>query len=87
MVRKYGTQFGDTVRSTLTASGTTQTDLANQLGTSTSYLNHTLTGRKPVSPTWADLVADVLNLPDSERQRLHEAAAKDQGFKLDLTKK
>lgn len=62
----------------------TQTELAGSLNKSVSYTNQTLSGRKPASARWVDLVADVLELPATERLRLHTAAAKDHGFKLDL---
>lgn len=83
---KYS-NFGSTVSQSLTVRATSQTSLAKGMGTSASYLNQTMTGRKTPTAQWADLVADVLNAPEHERQRIHAAAALDNGFKLDLTKK
>lgn len=86
-------KFGEEVEPYLEKSGTSQSQLAHSIGTargaavSTAYVNHTLTGVKKPNAEWADLVADVLNLDNAERQRLHTAAAIDNGFKLDLTKK
>jgi hypothetical protein len=92
--RKAGSysNFGKAVTHVLDERGVSQSQVVTQLANqgnavSSSYMSQTMTGRKPVSPTWADLVADVLNLPNQERQKLHEAAAIDRGYKLDLTKK
>lgn len=84
--RKYETAFGQALAEQLEQQCSTQADLASATGTSRSYVNQTMSGKKPVSPRWADLVADVLNLPEHERAKLHRAAATDAGFKLDLTK-
>ena len=67
--------------------GTSQRALASATGRHPSYITQTMNGTKSVSPQWADLVADVLKLPEKERVKLHRAAASDHGFKLDLTKK
>lgn len=84
--RKYATAFGQALAEQLEIRCSTQADLASATGTSRSYVNQTMNGKKPASPRWADLVADVLNLPATERVRLHRAAATDAGFKLDFTK-
>ena len=63
-----------------------QIELANALGKSASYTNQVMTGRKKPTPRWADLVADTLGLSAAQRAALHRSAAKDNGFKLDLTK-
>jgi predicted small secreted protein len=85
MAKEYRTSFGMAVAHNLAATHTTQADVARATQRSLSYVNQTITGAKNVSPSWVDLVADVLRLPSSERTRLHRAAALDQGFKLDLT--
>jgi hypothetical protein len=46
-----------------------------------------MAGRKTVSPEWADLVADALDLDEKACIELHRAAASDAGYKLELTKK
>ncbi len=85
MVKEYHSMFGNVVAHNLAVTNTTQADLARATQRSLSYVNQTITGAKSVSPHWADLVADVLNLSSSERYLLHYAAAKDHGFKLDLS--
>jgi len=64
----------------------TQSDLAESLGRSPSYTNQVMTGRKGASPEWVELVADTLRLSKADRRKLHFAAAKDQGYQLDLGK-
>jgi hypothetical protein len=49
--------------------------------------NQLITGHKKPSPEWVDLIADTLKLSPEQRQALHVAAAKQHGFRLDLTKK
>ena len=85
MAKTYRTNFGTTIASMLEDRGRTQADVARATERSLSYVNQTLTGGKSVSPNWADLVSDVLNLESSERVLLHWAAAKDHGFKLELS--
>ncbi len=41
-------------------------------------------GRKLASGAQVDRLAEALGLPPSERTRLHRAAARDAGFRLDL---
>lgn len=77
--------FGASVSNALADRQMTQTDLAGSLGVSVAYANKTMTGRKPASPRWADLVADVLKMSHAQRVELHVAAAKDKGYKIDLT--
>lgn len=81
------TAFGVALSEQLDRANLSQTALAEATGTSPSYVNQTMSGKKPVGPQWADMVADVLGVSDRERVRLHRAAASDAGFKLDLTKK
>ena len=61
-----------------------QSDLAQAVGKSPAYTNQTMTGRKHASPEWVNLVAETLNLSQKERVVLHRAAAKDQGYEIDL---
>jgi plasmid maintenance system antidote protein VapI len=84
---KNRSAFGEALSKHFEREGSTQTQLANATGVSPSYVNQTISGKKYVSPEWADLVADVLKMSNTERVRLHRAAARDAGFKLDLTKK
>jgi cyanate lyase len=77
--------FGASVSAALAERQLSQADLAEALGRSPAYLNQTMTGTKPASAEWADLVADALKLSRAKRAELHAAAARDHGFKLDLT--
>jgi hypothetical protein len=61
-----------------------QHDLAEAVGKSPAYTNQTITGRKSASPQWVNLVAETLKLSAKERVALHRAAAKDQGYEIDL---
>lgn len=79
--------FGTAFLEALETRSLNQTQAAESLGVSASYLNQTITGRKNVSASWADMVADVMRFSADERVKLHRAAASDQGFKLDLTKR
>lgn len=81
------TNFGNVVGQALTARSMTQRQLGSSMGVANTYVSHMMTGYRKPSPKWADLIADTLQFSDAERQKLHEAAAKDHGFKLDLTKK
>ena len=84
---KYATAFGQALAKQFERRQISQRELAAATGVSPSYVNHTMAGRKAVSPEWADLVADVMQLDEKARVELHRAAAKDAGYKLDLTKK
>jgi transcriptional regulator with XRE-family HTH domain len=78
-------RFGASVKEALVERQISQAELAVALGRSPAYLNQTMTGTKPASAQWADLIADVLKLSPAKRVELHAAAARDHGFKLDLT--
>lgn len=87
MSTKKTSNFGTSVSNSLAGVRMTQSELAEKLGTSQSYVSQKLSGTRPATPRWADLIADVLGLPEEERVKLHRAAALDRGYKLDLTKK
>jgi transcriptional regulator with XRE-family HTH domain len=80
---KFATAFGAALSEKLERRSLTQSDLAKSVGTSPSYVSHTMKGRKSVSPAWVEMVADVLSLNTRERTELHHAAAIDTGFKLE----
>ena len=63
-----------------------QARAASASGFSQPYLNQVATGKRLPSADWVDTVANALGLSPEERERLHRAAAKDHGFKIDLTK-
>jgi cyanate lyase len=77
-------EFGATVSRHLRNRSMTQETLASAIGRSQSYTNQVITGQKVPSARWADLVADALKLSPEERQKLHAAAARDNGFKIEL---
>ena len=83
---KYG-DFGNSVSRALTENRFTQTDLANATGSTSSYVNQIMTGRKRPNAEWVEMICDVMGLTPHQRQELHQNAAKAHGFKLDLTKK
>jgi cyanate lyase len=76
--------FGAQLAAALTERQMSQYDLAEALGKSAAFTNQTMTGRKSASPQWVNLVADTLKLSPKERVALHRAAAKDQGYEIDL---
>lgn len=77
-------EFGKKVSELLKRRQLTQENLAYAIGRSQSYTNQVINGQRAPSAQWADLVADVLNLSPEERSRLHMAAARDNGFKIEL---
>jgi len=83
----YDTAFGASTSEFLAKRRMTQLDLTKAVGKHPAYTNQVLTGIRRPSPEYVDLVANALGLSDKERVVLHRAAAKDHGFKLDLTKK
>jgi plasmid maintenance system antidote protein VapI len=80
----YESAFGLVLQEQLAKSSVKQSDLSRAANVSPSHISRLMTGSK-VSPEWADLIADVLKLAPPDRIRLHTAAAKTWGFKLDLT--
>jgi transcriptional regulator with XRE-family HTH domain len=81
---KKQSEFGTNVSKLLRQRNLTQENLASAAGRSQSYTNQVINGQKAPSAQWADLVADVLKLTAEERKKLHAAAARDNGFKIDL---
>jgi transcriptional regulator with XRE-family HTH domain len=64
-----------------------QARVASAAGFSQPYVNQIATGKRLPPADWIDTVANALGLSPKERERLHRAAAKDHGFKIDLTKR
>lgn len=81
---KERSEFGRNVSKLLKQRNRTQESLAYAIGRSQSYTNQIINGQKAPSARWADLVADALKLTAEERKKLHAAAARDHGFKIDL---
>lgn len=86
MVKKTDSHFRAVASTYLAQRGMTQTALAQAMGCNATYANHVFTGHRLPQSDWVDLVAKTLNLSDDQSVELHKAAAKDHGFKLDLTK-
>jgi plasmid maintenance system antidote protein VapI len=80
----YATEFGRALDEQLADRSIRQADLARATESSPAYINRMMTGSTRASPQWVDLVAKVLKANPQERRRLHRAAAKDAGFKIDL---
>jgi DNA-binding Xre family transcriptional regulator len=79
-----GTAFGAALSDLLWDYRKRQTDLSRDLGISTSYVNALKTGKKAAAAPTVDRIADALGARPEDRVRLHRAAARDAGFKLDL---
>ena len=79
-----GTAFGAALSDLLWDYRKRQTDLSRDLGISTSYVNALKTGKKAATAPTVDRIADALGANSADRVRLHRAAARDAGFKLDL---
>ncbi len=79
-----GTAFGAALSDLLWDYRKRQTDLSRDLGISTSYVNALKTGKKAAAAPTVDRIADALGAGPADRVRLHRAAARDAGFKLDL---
>lgn len=77
---QFRTEFGAALAVNLAQRRMTQLDLARSVGTSRSYTNQTMSGRKGASPQWVNLVAESLGLSAEERVKLHTAAARDAGY-------
>lgn len=79
-----GTAFGAALSDLLWDYRKRQTDLSRDLGTSASYVNALAKGKKAAAAATVDRIADALGARPEDRVRLHRAAARDAGFKLDL---
>lgn len=76
--------FGQALESVLDSRGLRQKDLAEMMNVSAAYVSATATGRKGISPERIEGITAALSLSREEEVKLHRAAAKDQGFRLDL---
>jgi transcriptional regulator with XRE-family HTH domain len=79
---RVGTSLGDI----LSGRGLSQASAAARANISQPYFNQVVKGRRLASADWIDTVANALDLDDAEREKLHRAAARDHGFKIDLTR-
>jgi DNA-binding Xre family transcriptional regulator len=76
--------FGAVLDALMMRRGVRASRLAEALGVTPSYLSALVTGVKPVSPDRVEEIADSLGAEPEERAKLHRAAARDMGFRLDL---
>lgn len=80
---KYETAFAKALSEQLSAKQTNQSALAQTISASPTYISKVMNGERTVSPKWAELIANALELSRKERAKLHQAAARDAGFKID----
>ena len=86
MEKKPSTEAAAALGEILSERGVSQYRVSKLSGLSQPYVNQVATGRRRASAEWIEVVANALELTPQERERLHRAAAKDHGFKIDLTK-
>ena len=72
------------IRAIVASTGMSQKQTATSIGLSAMYLNHLVTGYRTPSPNTIDTMAVALNLTPVQTVQLHQAAARDHGFKIDL---
>lgn len=80
------TEVGASLGDILSERGISQAAAAARAEMSQPYFNQVVKGRRLASADWIDTVANALGLGRKERAELHRAAARDHGFKIDLTK-
>lgn len=85
MTSRSKTEAGEALKASLASRGLTQYGAAKLTGTSQSFLNQVATGERLPSAAWLEMIADALEMPPEEKARLHRAAARSHGFKIDLT--
>lgn len=86
MGKPPATEAGAALERILAERGVSQYRVSKLSGLSQPYVNQIATGRRRASAEWIEVVANALDLTPEERHKLHRAAAKDHGFKIDLTK-
>ncbi|SCY11626.1 helix-turn-helix domain-containing protein [Paracoccus tibetensis] len=64
--------------------GYSQSELSTSLEMTPAYLSQLATGSKVPRPETIDRLATALDLSEEETRKLHLAAARDMGFRLDL---
>jgi transcriptional regulator with XRE-family HTH domain len=70
----------------LAGRGLSQASAAARANISQPYFNQVAKGRRLASAEWIETVANALDLDHEQRAELHRAAARDHGFKIDLSK-
>lgn len=82
--RKPKSKTGTLLKAAITASNSSQSQLANTIGASTAYVSQVVTGQKTPSAEWLNVAASALNLSPGETVQLNLSLARDHGFKIDL---
>ncbi len=76
--------FPKAFRALTEAKEVSQTEISAAIGTSTAYVSQLATGLKTPKPETIDKLASAMSLDETVTRKLHAAAAKDLGFRLDL---
>ena len=76
------TQFTELLEGILTTSKITQTEASARMGISAAYLSDIKQGKRSPTPEIIQLLTDVFALTRKQSTALHEAAARDKGFKV-----
>lgn len=79
-----GKLFPKAFRDVVDASAVNQAEIGVSLGVSSAYVSQISTGLKTPRPETIDRLAAAIDLDETATRRLHAAAAKDMGFRLDL---
>lgn len=77
-------EFGKSLSNILENYSSNQASLARDMGKSRAYVSSICNGNTSASPSKIDQISRILNLKQDDIVKLHTAAAKDMGFKLDL---
>jgi transcriptional regulator with XRE-family HTH domain len=79
-----GKAFPKVFRDAVQTSGVNQVEISATLGVSTAYVSQLSTGLKTPRPETIDRLAAAIGTDEKTARRLHAAAARDMGFRLDL---
>jgi len=75
-------QFTELFEVILNTSKITQADASARMGISAQYLSDIKQGKRSPTPEIIELLTNVFNLTQKQSTELHEAAARDKGFKV-----
>lgn len=85
MTSNSKTLTGAALQKLIKDSGHNQGSFASAVGTSRVYTNTVIAGHNVPSSGWLNMVATGLGLTEEQSVELHRAAARDHGFKIDLS--
>lgn len=63
----------------------TKTEFAKTVGTGRPYMANVTNGVHIPSAAWLNMASEALGLTEEQRRNLHRAAARDNGYEIDLT--